>query len=56
MENQPEEVTPQLIVVGTRLPADLHAKFSELCDTERRSMSMRLLMLVERFVEESQGE
>ena len=47
------EETP-LVVVSTRLPADLHARFAAICDAERRSMSARVLMLVEAFVEETE--
>ena len=42
--------TSSLIAVGTRIPSDLHAEFSELCERERRSMSARILMLIEEFV------
>ena len=43
-----------LIVVSTRLPADLHARFSAICDSEHRSMSAQILRMVERFVEETE--
>ena len=47
-----EEVV--LIAVGTRLPSDLHARFSAICEAERRSMSARMLILVEEFVEQTE--
>ena len=43
-----------LIVVSTRLPADLHSRFSAICDSEHRSMSAQLLRMIEHFVEETE--
>ena len=43
-----------LVVVSTRLPADLHSRFGAICDSEHRSMSAQMLRLIEQFVDETE--
>lgn len=56
MADENQSAKPQTIYTGTYLPVDLHARFDAICDTQFRSKSATLLMLVEQYCAHIEAE